>query len=430
MIVDLIRIGHAPEDPLSLRRMKSMSAVIFFVIMCMTLAFFLEPDRSVFYRALDFVVLGILTTSLLVLHVSRKVETTFFAFFPAFLSVQLVFMLLNGNREGDVLPFLVTPAAAVVVLGPGRSRPWFVVCILVMFLVPLFDSALPDISLVVNQSLANPTGSLFQSPLKQPMETGESLAMTIGVFFIYFLIYSGYRQLEAARELILVQKAQIEHEFGRSERLLENILPAPIAERLKQEPNKIIADDLLQVTILFADIVDFTPRANRMQAAELVSFLNRVFSEFDTLADVYHLEKIKTIGDAYMVAGGMPEPRADHASAVADMALEMLAITKRIGEEMGETLAVRIGIHTGPAVAGVIGTRKFFYDVWGDTVNTASRLESYGTPNRIQVTQETYAVLSGGYRFEKRGTIDIKGKGRIETYYLIDRCADQGSREA
>lgn len=418
MIVDYIRIGHAADDSLSTRRLKSMSVVILTVIMCMASAFFLEPERSIIYRALDVTVVVTILIGLYLLHRTRDVETVFYFFAPAFLTVQLIFMLLNGNREGDVLPFLVTPAAAVVVLGPKRSRPWFGLCFLVMLLLPIFDGALPEIDLPINQTSANPSGSLFQSPLKQPMETGEGLAMTLGVFFVYFLIFSGYRQLEAARELILVQKAQIEHEYQRSERLLENILPAPIAERLKREPDKIIADDLLQVTILFADIVDFTPRATRMRAPELVSFLNRVFTHFDDLADRHQLEKIKTIGDAYMIAGGMPEPRPDHASAVADMALEMLAVTKQISDEMGETLAVRIGIHTGPAVAGVIGTRKFFYDVWGDTVNTASRLESYGSPGRIQVSKETYEILSGHYTFEERGIIDIKGKGEVQAYYL------------
>ncbi|MCL6282872.1 adenylate/guanylate cyclase domain-containing protein [Ruegeria sp. 2012CJ41-6] len=419
MIVDYIRIGHAADDSLRLRRLKSMSTVILLVIMCMALGFFLEPDRSLLYRVLDVAVVVTILTSLSLLHHTRKVETVFYVFAPVFLTIQFIFMLLNGNREGDVLPFLVMPAAAVVVIGPKKSRPWFAACLLVMFALPFLDSALPQISLAVNQNASNPTGSLFQSPLKQPLATGESLAMTIGVFFIYFLVFSGYRQLEAAREVIEVQKARIEHEYDRSERLLENILPAPIAERLKQEPDQIIADDLLQVTILFADIVDFTPRASQMRAAELVSFLNRVFTQFDDLADRHGLEKIKTIGDAYMIAGGMPEPRPDHASAVADMALEMLAITEEISREMGEMLTVRIGIHTGPAVAGVIGTRKFFYDVWGDTVNMASRLESYGTPGRIQVAQETYDVLSDLYRFEKRGTLEIKGKGEIQAYYLI-----------
>ncbi len=144
--------------------------------------------------------------------------------------------------------------------------------------------------------------------------------MTAGVFFVYFLTYSGYRQLEAARELIALQKAELEHEYGRLERLLKNIMSRSIAKRLKHERADVIADDIPHMTILFADIVDFTPRASRMSAPDVVAFLNRVFTEFDVLADKHGLEKIKTIGDAYMVAGKMPEPRDDHAAAVADMA--------------------------------------------------------------------------------------------------------------
>lgn len=400
-----------------------MSVVIVFVIMCMTLGFFLEPIRSVLFRAIDVAVLIILVTTLILLHVTRRAEAAFYFFAPSFLTVQLLFLMLNGNREGDVLAFLVIPSAAVVIVGPAKSRPWFAGCFAVMLLFPPFDQFLPEISFVLNQTSLNPTGSLFQSPLKQPLEFGEGLAMSIGVFFIYFLVFSGYRQLESARAVIVDQKAQIEREFERSERLLDNILPASIAERLKQEPDKIIADDLLQVTILFADIVDFTPRASRMKAPELVTFLNHIFSQFDELAEKYSLEKIKTIGDAYMVAGGMPAPQPDHAVAIADMALEMLERTKEMELEAGDEIALRIGIHTGPAVAGVIGTRKFFYDVWGDTVNTASRLESHGKPGRIQVTQETYDALSGLFEFEKRGLVDIKGKGEIMAYYLNGRSS-------
>ncbi|WP_299723814.1 adenylate/guanylate cyclase domain-containing protein [uncultured Tateyamaria sp.] len=430
MITDHIRIGHAPGDELSIKRLKSMSVIILFVIMCMTVGFFFEPVRSVLFRTIDVAVLIILLTTLVVLHVTRRVEAAFYFFAPAFLIAQLIFLMLNGNREGDVLAFLVIPSAAVVIVGPAKSRPWFAACFLVMLLLPLLDGFLPEISLALNQTSLNPTGSVFQSPLKQPLEVGEGLAMTIGVFFIYFLVFSGYRQLESAKEVIVDQKAQIEREFERSERLLDNILPAPIAERLKQEPDKIIADDLLQVTILFADIVDFTPKATRMSATELVSFLNHVFSKFDELAERHGLEKIKTIGDAYMVAGGMPEPRPDHAVAVADMALEMLVIARTLEREIGDTVALRIGIHTGPAVAGVIGTRKFFYDVWGDTVNTASRLESHGAPGRIQVTQETYEALSDQFDFEQRGFIDIKGKGKTMAYYLTGRSGQPAAPNA
>ena len=209
-----------------------------------------------------------------------------------------------------------------------------------------------------------------------------------------------------------------EHE--RSESLLLNILPGPIAERLK-EGQEIIADGFSEVTILFADIVDFTKLSARTTPRELVGLLNRVFTAFDRLAQHYGVEKIKTIGDAFMAAGGLPEPRPDHAEAVAEMALDMRAEFQRVTAELGEPLRLRIGINTGPAVAGVIGEWKFAYDLWGDAVNTASRMESHGVENRIQLTESTYEQLKTKYICEERGTIDIKGKGEMRTYFLVGR---------
>jgi len=209
-----------------------------------------------------------------------------------------------------------------------------------------------------------------------------------------------------------------EHE--RSESLLLNILPAPIAERLK-EGQEIIADGFAEVTVLFADIVDFTTLSARTAPSELVALLNRVFSAFDRLAAHHGLEKIKTIGDAFMVAGGLPAPRPDHAEAVADMALDMRAAVARLSAELGEPLGIRIGINTGPVVAGVIGERKFAYDLWGDAVNTASRMESHGIKNRIQLTESTYEHLKTKYICEERGTIDVKGKEKMKTYFLIGK---------
>ena len=205
-------------------------------------------------------------------------------------------------------------------------------------------------------------------------------------------------------------------EHARSEALLQNLLPVEIAKRLKELPGNIIADDLPDVTLLFADIVDFTPRSARMRPEDLVGWLNRIFSAFDRLAAERGLEKIKTIGDAYMVAAGLPTARPDHAEIMADMALAMRQEVELLSEELGEQIDLRIGIHSGPAIAGVIGTAKVFYDVWGETVNTASRMESHGEPGRIQVTDTTQALLSEDFIFEKRGTVEIKGIGPIETW--------------
>jgi PAS domain S-box-containing protein len=211
----------------------------------------------------------------------------------------------------------------------------------------------------------------------------------------------------------------------KSERLLLNILPAPIAEQLKQNPNPdsqvgiVIAEQFEAATILFADIVGFTPLSSRMPATELVNLLNHIFSAFDRLVERHGVEKIKTIGDAYMVVGGIPVPHNDHAEAIAKMALDMQQVITCLQPDIGQPINIRIGIHTGPVVAGVIGVKKFSYDLWGDTVNVASRMESSGEPGKIQVTAATYEFLKEKFLFEERGRIEVKGKGLMTTYWLI-----------
>lgn len=211
---------------------------------------------------------------------------------------------------------------------------------------------------------------------------------------------------------------QLKAEQERSEHLLLNILPEPIAHQLKQG-YRIIAESFPEVTVLFADIIDFSQLSARLSAAELVELLNGVFSTLDRLSEKYGLEKIKTIGDAYMVAGGLPEPRADHAEAVADMALDALEEIAQFSSQSGRPLSIRIGMNVGPVVAGVIGNKKFAYDLWGDTVNVASRMEAHGLPGYIQTTQAVYDRLRGQYDFEKRGIVDVKGKGEMVTYLLM-----------
>jgi class 3 adenylate cyclase len=218
-------------------------------------------------------------------------------------------------------------------------------------------------------------------------------------------------------------RRELDREREKSERLLLNVLPDSIAARLKQTEG-VIADDFPEVTVLFADIVDFTSRSERITPEQVVEVLNDLFSGFDRLTRQRGLEKIKTIGDAYMVVGGLPEPRSDHAEAVADMALAILGEVAGRSDPGGQPLQVRIGIDTGPVVAGVIGTAKFSYDLWGDTVNTASRMESHGVPGCIQVTGRTYRRLCDRYRFERRGPIPVKGKGDIVTYFLVGRAEE------
>ena len=225
------------------------------------------------------------------------------------------------------------------------------------------------------------------------------------------------RELEAR---IAIRTRELAEEHERSESLLLNVLPAPIAERLKSG-EATIADSFENVTVLFADIVDFTPLAARVPPADVVKILDGVFSMLDDIAESHGLEKIKTIGDCYMMVGGLPEPRPDHAVAVAEAALAIGGRLKDGGDRGTPPLSLRIGIHTGPVVAGVIGRRKFIYDLWGDTVNTASRMESHGVPDAIQCSEAAYEELRDRYAFEPRGEIDVKGMGRMPTFLLVGR---------
>jgi len=207
-----------------------------------------------------------------------------------------------------------------------------------------------------------------------------------------------------------------------NERLLLNILPEPIADRLR-EGEALIADRFDDVTMLFADIVGFTSLSSKMSPSELVGVLNGVFTAFDELVDGYRLEKVKTIGDAYMVVGGMSEQSDDHTLRVAMMALDLAAAVARIDSAVRLGITFRVGIHCGPVVAGVIGAKKFIYDVWGDTVNLASRMEALGVPGRVQVTHPVMERLSGTFQFEARGLIDVKGKGPTPAYLLVAPAA-------
>ncbi len=222
-----------------------------------------------------------------------------------------------------------------------------------------------------------------------------------------------------------LERQLLEIEKEKSERLLLNILPVAIAERLKRESG-IIAERHASVTVLFADIIDFTSFANLTDPEDLVSLLNDLFSRFDQVAERHGLEKIKTIGDSYLVVGGLLNPKSNHAVAVAEMALEMLTALGELNQERGTNLSLRIGLNSGPVVAGVIGRKKFAYDLWGAAVNVANRMQSSGLPNRIQVPAGMIELLGDKFLLTERGVVDCKGLGQIRTY-LLDRRKDSGT---
>ena len=253
--------------------------------------------------------------------------------------------------------------------------------------------------------------------------TTTMLALNIAVggtiVFTLLAVFAGER-----REAL----AALRVEQAKAENLLLNILPRSIADRLKAQ-DRPIADQFESASILFADVVDFTPWSERLPPAEVVSYLDHLFTHFDALAERHGLEKIKTIGDCYMVAAGVPSPRPDHARALALMALDMQAAMCSVDEVGHLGLELRVGINSGPVVAGVIGRKRFLYDLWGDAVNTASRMESHGTSGRIQITRATKELLEDEFVCEPRGTIQLKGKGETETWYLVGLRQDAAPTE-
>jgi adenylate cyclase len=277
------------------------------------------------------------------------------------------------------------------------------------------------------------TNAMMQVDM-QPM---YRLSINLTLFTMGAIGTLAARQLEIqarsaflSRQVIREQMAALDAERQRSESLLLNILPRRIADRLKKEPDVTIADRFESATVLFCDIVGFTELSARLAPDEIVKRLDAVFSKFDDIADRLTLEKIKTIGDAYMVAGGVPGRRKDHAEAVCDMALRMREALTTLEGLGDDPIDVRIGIHTGPVVAGVIGKKKFIYDVWGDTVNTASRMESHGAKGQIQVSATTFAQTKDLFDFDERGPIPIKGKGEMTTYWLLRRKSVEVERVA
>jgi adenylate cyclase len=293
---------------------------------------------------------------------------------------------------------ITSPLGALLFVGARQAVVWFVSFVVLVALSAAIDSTLASSAADVPQGVIIVFFAL----------TTVGVATTVFALLQYFV-----RARDRAHQALELEQAK-------SERLLLNVLPEPVAARLKEQEG-VIADDFPSVTVLFADLVGFTPLSERLPAAEVVALLDSVFARWDALAAEHGVEKIKTIGDAYMVAGGIPVQRDDHAEAIAELALAMGPALAQCSSGTELPLQVRIGIDTGPVVAGVIGRAKFIYDLWGDTVNTASRMESHAQPGTIQATERTYECLRHTFDLRRRGTIDVKGKGAMSSYVLIGR---------
>jgi adenylate cyclase len=263
-----------------------------------------------------------------------------------------------------------------------------------------------------------------------PRDTGAQPTWSLSLSFVITTISACVMVVTtvwyAVREIVRAEAA-MEVEYERSEALLANMLPASVAERLKDPARNVIADKYDDASVLFADIAGFTERASDMAPDLLIRFLDRLYSDFDALVDKHGLEKIKISGDSYMVVSGVPEPRPDHVEALAALALDMADAANLLKDSRGNAVPLRIGLASGPVVAGVVGSRRFFYDVWGDAVNVASRMESTDSVGRIQVPEDVYQRLKSEFVLQERGPVEVKGKGVMRTWYLVGRNPDTRS---
>src|SRR5215218_6565424 len=301
-------------------------------------------------------------------------------------------IMLGGLKESSsvILWSLFAPLGAVAFDRPNRAWPWFAAFVATILLA------------LVLSEVVRPDGADLPGGFVRTFDVLNIVVVSL-VATMLLVTFARGRAIAQARV----------------EALLVNVLPAEIAQRLQSDPNS-IADHFDDASILFADVVDFTPLSSRLDAREVVGLLNRLFTSFDELVDHYDVEKIKTIGDCYMVAAGVPRRRPDHAHALAGLALEMRECAKScLPDGADHDLRLRIGISSGPVVAGVIGRRRFLYDLWGDTVNMASRMESHGTPDTIQITRSTFKLLRDDFVLEPIGRVEVKGKGEVETWRLV-----------
>ena len=406
LLVETIRgrvswIGADPGDDPDLRQRKALLVTVALLILPIAAAWgviYLGFGLPVGY--LPFAYFAVSVASLAIFARTRSFRFLLLVQFAAILLAPTAGQMLTGGflPSGVVgLWGILAPLGALVFLPVRQATGWFVAYLAVFLATGIAgEIAVPDAAL---------PGWFSSAMLALNVVFAGTVVFTLLAFFA--------EQRRTALDALQVER-------DKAEALLRNVLPASIADRLRADTGT-IADSFDAASIVFADVADFTPLAQRLAPADVVGLLDRLFSRFDDLVEEHGLEKIKTIGDCYMVAAGVPTPRADHVRAAALLALDMRAAMQTTTWLGRHDLALRIGIGSGPVVAGVIGRKRFLYDLWGDAVNTASRMESHGTPGEIQITRDTYELLKDEFACRPRGMVSVKGKGEMPTWYLDAR---------
>lgn len=395
------RIGASPDDSSEVRLQKTIqvnTVVLGGIPMQLSIAILAVAYAEYLAAGITLVFVSLSALGLLHLAITRR-HYPFFKFTQLSIPILTPFfgsLSLGGLVNSAFAPMwgIVAPLLALVLYKSRQALYWFLA-----FLAAIIF------------------GGLVQPFLRQTNNMPANIIALLGIMNmvgISVMVYAALAFFINQRDLAM---RLLNTEREKSENLLLNILPHEIADRLKAS-NTVIADQFEGVSVLFADVVNFTPMSAGMKPVELVNLLNEVFSTFDTLVEKYELEKIKTIGDCYMVAAGVPRERADHANALIQLALDMRDYVMQ-HEFQGRQLQFRFGVNSGPVVAGVIGRHKFIYDLWGDAVNTASRMESHGSANSIQITQTTYEMIRHAYLCEPHGMVNVKGKGEMPVWHVI-----------
>ena len=407
--------GIEPDDSEELRLNKSLLMLAtglasVGIILWVAIYSILGPQFS---YTVPFAFQLLLAGNMLLYIMSRNFEFFRISQLGLFLFLPFVAQWLGGTlitTSGVLLWALLAPVGAILCIGVSQSVGWFIAWVVLTAVSGVVDLYLVDYSLVAQKASV---------PVRTTLVFFTLNFISVSTI-IYMLLRLSIAEKRKAQKSLEQAHRQILVEQERSEKLLLNILPAPIADRLKSS-DKTIADGFADVTVMFADIVNFTQVATNMSPSQVFAMLNRIFSAFDELAEQHGLEKIKTIGDAYMVAGCLNEEVDEYSAAIADMAIAMRDLLRRDFSVNASHLDVRIGIGTGPIVAGVLGKKKFIYDLWGDTVNIASRITSEGVPGMIQCDTTTYHRLSPQFEFHEPQTIYLKGKGNMTVYRLVGR---------
>jgi adenylate cyclase len=414
--------GIEPDDSEELRLNKSLlmlatGLVSVTTMVWVTIYSILGPSFS---TTLPFAFQILLAGNMLFYIKSRNFDFFRVSQLGLFLFLPFVALWAGGtiiSTSGVMLWALLAPVGAILCIGVNQSIGWFIAWLTLTALSGAVDYYLADSFSAQQSNVPVRTTIVF-----------FALNFIAVSTIIYMLLRLSIAEKRKVQESLEEAHQQVQVEQERSEKLLLNILPGPVAERLKNS-NQTIADGFADVSVMFADIVNFTEVASNMSPSQVFAMLNRIFSAFDELAEQHGLEKIKTIGDAYMVAGGLNQDLADYTAAIADMAASMRDLLRKDFSVNASQLEVRIGIGTGPIVAGVLGKKKFIYDLWGDTVNIAARITAEGVPGTIQCDTTTYHRLAASFDFHEPQTIYLKGKGNMTVYRLIGRKGSADGHE-